>query len=541
MAGDDAGRGVPDADAAWAPRDRSAEGGGPTLPGYRDLQLIAHGGESRVYRARQDGLDRDVAIKVLLTVDPDTVARFRRELELTVALGRQHPNIVTVLATGTVSTGEPCIVMEHHELGSLHDRLTATGPLPVHEVVAAGTVVADALAFAHAQGVLHRDVKPQNVLLLPTSYVLADFGIARFAGAGHTASAEQFSYRHAAPQVLDGEPPAAADDVWSLGSTLYTLLDGRPPFAALDPDDDTALAYLRRVRTEDPRPLRRDDVPAGLREVIARCLRRDRAERFAGAAEVHEALAAIRTETRLWAPVTTSAATDDPEVAAPEPTGGDEPSGGRADEAFAPHPPPGPVTRSVAASALAVGPEVPVGPDDDATAAGPPPLAPPVEPEDDGEEEGRGFDLRVAVFAAIALLTGVALSIGIALRDRGPAEDTAPPAAAEGAPVPEVDEEIVVPTDPTPDVDDPGLSPSLEVEDRGTSVALRWDDPSDGSGQFVVIRAEPEPLEPVRQYGAGTLEGAVEGLDPDAPRYCFQVLVVTAESRGLSEPRCVER
>src|SRR5690625_6515525 len=90
--------------------------------------------------------------------------------------------------------------MDFHALGSLHDRLVAHGPLPVSEVVTAGTAVADALTFAHQAGVLHRDVKPQNILLLPTSYVLSDFGIARMADAGYTATMERFSYRHASPR-----------------------------------------------------------------------------------------------------------------------------------------------------------------------------------------------------------------------------------------------------------------------------------------------------------------------------------------------------
>ncbi|WP_136520880.1 serine/threonine-protein kinase, partial [Cellulomonas telluris] len=168
-----------------------------------------------------------------------------REIEITVGLGRQHPNIVTVLATGTTASGRPAIVMEYYDGGTLNDQLRERGPFPAEEVVRIGLVLSDALAFAHAQGFLHRDVKPQNVLVLPTSWVLADFGIARLVDADYTASVEAFTYRHASPQILDGHPPTQADDIWSLGSTLYTLLECRTPFSSDDPDDDSALAYLR--------------------------------------------------------------------------------------------------------------------------------------------------------------------------------------------------------------------------------------------------------------------------------------------------------
>ncbi len=175
-------------------------------------------------------------------------------------------------------------------------------------------MLADALSFAHERGVLHRDVKPQNVLVLPTSWVLTDFGIARLVGSEHTSSAETFTYRHAAPQILDGQPPTAADDIWSLGSTLYTLLDGRPPFASGDPDDDSALAYLRRARTEPPRPL----AVAGaerIASVIARCLSKDTAGRWGSAAELRDALLALRTS--AWEPGGASTAV--PLAAAPAP------------------------------------------------------------------------------------------------------------------------------------------------------------------------------------------------------------------------------
>jgi tetratricopeptide (TPR) repeat protein len=272
-------------------------GGSASLPGYQDLVEVARGGDGVVYRAWQDGPGRHVAIKVLLLDEPAAVQRFTREVRITMALGRQHPHIVGVLDSGTTAAGQPYLVMEFYELGSLHDQLRASGPLPVQTVVGAGRAVADALSFAHGQGVLHGDVKPQNILVRPTSYVLADFGLARRVLAEHS-TPDWFSYRHAAPQVLDGEPPTAADDVYSLGSTLHALLDGRPPFADDDPASDTALAYLRRARTGTPRPLARPDIPAGLAAIVSRCLARSRADRYPDAAAVRDALDSLPAGTR---------------------------------------------------------------------------------------------------------------------------------------------------------------------------------------------------------------------------------------------------
>ncbi|WP_199439696.1 serine/threonine-protein kinase [Umezawaea beigongshangensis] len=288
-----------------------------SLPGYADFRLIAQGGAGSVYRARQIGPDRDVAVKVLQVWDDASLARFREELETTVRLGRRHPHVVTVVDTGTVPDGRPCVVMEYYDQGSLHDRLCERGPLPVAEVVAAGTAVADALAFAHARGVPHRDVKPQNVLVPPASYVLADFAIARGVDAALSASLQTVSYQHASPQVLDGAAPAAADDLWSLGSTLFTLLDGRPPFAADDPGD-AVLPYLARVRAGRPRELTRDDVPPELRAVITRCLRTRREDRFPDAAALRSALAAIGTAPPRLVAIPPRAAEPDSAAASPD-------------------------------------------------------------------------------------------------------------------------------------------------------------------------------------------------------------------------------
>ena len=283
--------------ARSAPAMQGPPGSSETLAGFSDWQEIGRGGDATVYRAIQDGLGREVAIKVLTVDDAESVRRFTREVQLMVALGRQHPNIAKVLQIGTSSHGRPCIVMDYYELGSLDRRLNDEGPLPAQDVAHVGQVVADALAFAHQKGVLHRDIKPQNILMMPTSYVLADFGIARLIDQAHTASSDRFSYRHASPQVLNGDTPSELDDVFSLGATLYHLLDGQPPFT-LPGQRDTALSYIKRVLELPPRALNRDDVPPSLLQIVEVALHKDPATRFQSAAEMRDALSDALRESR---------------------------------------------------------------------------------------------------------------------------------------------------------------------------------------------------------------------------------------------------
>ena len=296
-----------------APNQLVATTGALELEGFADLHAVASGGDSTIYRGTQTALDRDVAIKVVNLSAAEEVRRFQREIALTVKLGRAHPNIVTVLDTRTLTDGRPCIVMDFFELGSTHDRLRSTGPFPSEDVISMGRVIADALDFAHAQRVVHRDVKPQNILILPTSYVLADFGIARSVDAGHTSSLDRLSYRHASPEVLDGRSPEPVDDLWSLCSTMATLLEGRAPFAADDPADDTALAYLRRVRTAQRRALP-PEIPSGLRALIERGMDPDRTRRFGSAAELIGGLRDLERRTTGWAPGPGAGSPVDPPV-----------------------------------------------------------------------------------------------------------------------------------------------------------------------------------------------------------------------------------
>lgn len=267
--------------------------GAETLEGYAGWWEIGRGGDAVVYHATQNDLGREVAIKVLRVDDEASVRRFTREARLMLSLGRQHPNMAKVLQIGTSSLGRPCIVMDFYELGSLDKRLVANGPLGADEVIGIGSVIADALAFAHANGVLHLDVKPQNILILPTSYVLADFGIARLTDTAHPSDEERYSYRHSSPQVLDAATPSESDDVFSLGATMFHLLDGRPPFSAASGEPDSALSYSKRVRKSEPRALLRPDVPRELAAIIQKCLRKDPAERYASAAAVRDALAPL--------------------------------------------------------------------------------------------------------------------------------------------------------------------------------------------------------------------------------------------------------
>jgi hypothetical protein len=255
------------------------------VPGCDDAIEIGRGGFGVVYRAWQPDFLRTVAVKVL-AADRVDEARFEREVQ---ALGRLsgHPHIVTVHQAGRTATGEPYILMAYEEGGSLAGH---AGPAGWEEVLAGGVAVAGALAAAHEAGVLHRDVKPENILISRYGDLkLADFGLARPVRREPPREQQPVtaSLLYAAPEVLRGEPATVASDVYSLAATLYRWLCGRAPFVPLP--DESVTALIARIGTS-PVPDLRPGVPDPVFLVLRRALSKDPAERPASAAAFAEEL-----------------------------------------------------------------------------------------------------------------------------------------------------------------------------------------------------------------------------------------------------------
>jgi Protein kinase domain/Fibronectin type III domain len=273
----------------------SEANGGETseIPGFQDLKVIGRTQSSVVYRALDTELRRPVAIKVLLADNPDDPAwrRFDREREITANLGR-HPYIVAVLGTGFTPSKLPYVVMDYYEKGSVATRLRTDGPFAPDEVADIGAKVAEALTAAHQAGVMHRDIKPENVLLSAYGPALADFGIARtIVNREWSGSLELLTIHHAPPEILLGELPTPQADIYSLGSTLYTMLAGHSPYAG--PTGENAMAFQQRVQRDPLPPLERNDVPAELGHVLETALAKEPQQRWSSAAEIRDALRAI--------------------------------------------------------------------------------------------------------------------------------------------------------------------------------------------------------------------------------------------------------
>ena len=256
----------------------------PSVPGYEILEELARGGMGVVYRARQLGFNRIVALKMILSgshAGAEERARFRIEAEAVARL--QHLNIVQVHEVGE-HEGKPFFSMEFCSGGGLDKKLNAT-PLPPAEAARLVQTLARAVQAAHDKGVIHRDLKPANVLLTADGTPkVTDFGLAkRMDTAGRTQSGAFLgTASYAAPEQAAGKTKemGPGTDVYALGAILYECLTGRPPFKAA-----TALDTLTQVLSADPVPPRRlqPKTPRDLEAVALCCLEKDRARRYATA------------------------------------------------------------------------------------------------------------------------------------------------------------------------------------------------------------------------------------------------------------------
>ena len=288
---------------------------------YRLQDLIARGGMAEVWRARDDVLGRPVAVKVLLpNLAADSSFRERFRLEAISAARLSHPHVVTTFDTG-LDGGLAYIVMELVECETLRE-LLARGPLAPARAVEIGAQVADALEYAHRAGIVHRDVKPANILVCPDDQVkVADFGIAKAVlesdGAADLTQtgAVLGTAKYLSPEQVEGRPLDGRSDVYSLGVVLYEMVCGRPPFTG---DTEMALGFQHISRPPPSMRQVRPGIPHQLEAVVMRTLDKSPEQRYASAKALRAALLAADLDAAAPAPPA-PAGSAPPRGAAPPP------------------------------------------------------------------------------------------------------------------------------------------------------------------------------------------------------------------------------
>lgn len=262
---------------------------GKSLGQFAILEEIGRGGMATVYKARQLSMNRVVAVKVLprhFLHDPGFYERFEREVEVITEL--EHPHILPIYDYGQAD-GVPYIAMRYLGGGSLEQRIRR-GLLPLSELERPLRQIAEALDFAHRQGVIHRDLKPGNIMLDEHGNAyLSDFGIARVLGSNLTGSMIVGTPAYMSPEQANGLPIDGRSDIYALGVVLFEMLSGREPYQA-----ETPMAILLKHINEPMPPVSqyRTDVPRAVEEVISKATAKDPDNRYSSAGQMVDALAA---------------------------------------------------------------------------------------------------------------------------------------------------------------------------------------------------------------------------------------------------------
>lgn len=283
---------LPGAVGAGAPAVRQV---GRYLIGER----LGRGGMATVFKAHDPDIGRDVAIKFLhgaLCQDEEYHARFLREARA--AGGLSHPNIVTVHDVGEIE-GRPYMAMELLDGRPLSDEMADAMPLPVRDVIIMGIQLARALAYAHKRGIVHRDIKPGNLMRVNGTQTIkvTDFGIAHMEAAGseHRTRVGDIlgTPQYMSPEQAQGDKLDGRSDLFATGIVLYQMLTGQRPFLG-----DSLVALAVKIAKEEPIPIEklRPDLPASLRRIVERCLAKAPDRRFQTGEELSEALGRVLTE-----------------------------------------------------------------------------------------------------------------------------------------------------------------------------------------------------------------------------------------------------
>ncbi len=252
---------------------------------YRLVETLGSGGMADVYLAHDDVLDRTLALKILSSRyagDEEFVERFRREAQNAASLS--HPNMVSIYDRGETEDGTYYIAMEYLPGGTLKDRLVRRGPLPARTAAAVALQIAEALKAAHDSDVVHRDIKPHNILITESGDIkVTDFGIARAASSSTMTKTGSIigTAHYLSPEQAMGEPVRPTSDLYSLGVVLYEMLTGELPY-----DAETPIGIaMKHVNGEMREPIEVDpSIPSGINAVVMKLLSRDPGDRYPDAA-----------------------------------------------------------------------------------------------------------------------------------------------------------------------------------------------------------------------------------------------------------------